>query len=381
MKKLFGIKLYLTIVFLWAISFGAGIIGTPASVYAAPNPHTIEKKHRETKAKIQQLKFLEHKETNKLYRNQQKLETTAKDLEYSKKQYTTAKARLTDIEAELAAAVSEYNTTLVQVRQRIRNIFKHHRKNLFELIISSEDINSLMDNIYYQNVVTKSDKLSLYNVRKNARRIAQIRYQQEMEKRRLANSIQDMNSKQQAIQIAIGRNEELIRKLRTDRLTYERTERELAKQSKNLTGMINRQTSSSNTMKVVGGFIKPIAGPITSPYGWRVHPIFKSRTFHSGVDIGGPFNGAVQASNAGKVIYVGWYGGYGKVVIIDHGLYNGAKITTLYAHLNSWNVSVGQYVSRGQVIAREGTTGYSTGPHVHFEVRVNGQTKNPLSYI
>lgn len=377
MKKLFGIKLYLTFVLLGV--FIAESVFSP--VFSSPNQNNIEKRHRETKAKIQQLKFLENKETNKLYRNQQKLETTAKDLEYSKKQYSSAKAKLTDIEAELAAALSEYNTTLVQVRLRIRNIFKHHRKNLFELIISSEDINSLMDNIYFQNVVTKSDKLSLYNVRKNARRIAQIRYQQEMEKRRLANSIQDMNSKQQAIQIAIGRNEELIKKLRTDRLTYERTERELAKQSKNLTGMINRQTSSSNNMKVAGGFIKPISGPITSPYGWRVHPIFKSRTFHSGVDIGGPFNGAVQASNAGKVIYVGWYGGYGKVVIIDHGLYNGAKITTLYAHLNSWNVSVGQYVSRGQVIAREGTTGYSTGPHVHFEVRVNGQTKNPLNYI
>lgn len=377
MKKLLGIKTF-TIFTIIALLFSGAKVST---AYATQQEQAIVKKHHETKEKIKRLKLLEHRETNKLYRNQQKLETTTKDLEYSKKQYTTIKSKLTDIESELAAAVSEYNSTLTHVRQRIRNIYKHHRKNLFEMIITSEDINALMDNIYFQNVITKADKLSLYNVRKNAQRIAQIRYQQEMEKRRLASSIQDINSKQQAIQAAIGRNEELIKKLRTDRLTYERTERELARQSKNLTGMINRSTSSSNNMKVVGGFIKPIAGPITSPYGWRVHPIFKSRTFHSGIDIGGPFNGAVQASNSGKVIYVGWYGGYGKVVIIDHGLYNGAKLTTLYAHLNSWNVSVGQYVSRGQVIAREGSTGYSTGPHVHFEVRVNGQTRNPLSYI
>ena len=348
--------------------------------YAA-NEQQILERHRATKAKILQLRILEHKETNKLYKNQQKLETATKDLEYSKKQYSNIKTRLTDIESELGSAISEYNKTLVHVRHRVCNIFKHHRKNLFELIITSSDINELMDNIYYQNVITRTDKHSLYNVRKNAQRIAQIRYQQEMEKRRLASSIKDINSKQQAIQAAIGRNEELIRKLRTDRLTYERTERELAKQSKSLTGMINRSTASSNDMKVVGGFIKPISGPITSPYGYRVHPIFKSRTFHSGVDIGGPFNGGVKASNAGKVIYVGWYGGYGKVVIIDHGLYNGAKITTLYAHLNSWCVSQGQYVTKGQIIAREGTTGYSTGPHVHTELRVNGQTRNPLNYI
>lgn len=381
MKKINTIVKYLLIIF--AAFFVFGLQYVPAAFATNTQAHHIEAKHRETKAKIRRLKLLENMETNKLYKNQQRLETTTKDLAYSKQQYSDAKQKLSDIEAELARAVSEYNSTLFHVRKRIRNIFKHHRKNLFEMIITSEDINTMMDNIYFQNVVTKADKHSLYNVRQNARRIAQIRYQQEMEKRRLANSIQDMNYKQQAIQQAIGKNEQLIQKLRTDRRTYERTERELAAQSRSLTGMINRSTSSSssNNMKVVTGFIKPISGPITSPYGWRVHPIFKSRTFHSGIDIGGPNNGAIVASNSGKVIYTGWYGGYGKVVIIDHGMYNGAKITTLYAHLNSWSVSVGQYVTRGQVIAREGSTGYSTGPHCHFEVRVNGQTRNPLNYI
>ncbi len=376
MKKKFGIKIIT--LFLCVLTLSS------AQVFATNTPQSeqaIIKKHQETTAKIKELRFLENRETNKLYTNQKKLETASKDLEYSKKRYSNIKSRLTDIEAELAIAVAEYNSMLTHVRQRIKNIYKHHRKNLFEMILTSSDINELMDNIYFQNIVTKADKHSLYNVRKNAQYIARIRYEQEMEKRRLANSIKDINSKQIAIQAAIGKNEELIKKLRTDRLTYERTERELAKQSKTLANMINRSTTTSNDMKVVGGFIKPITGPITSPYGWRVHPIFKSRTFHSGIDIGGPFNSGVQASNSGKVIYAGWYGGYGKVVIIDHGTYNGSKITTLYAHLNSWNVNVGQYVSKGQIIGREGSTGYSTGPHLHFEVRVNGQTKNPLNYI
>jgi len=380
MKKLLGIKKFIvfviSLVILMSTSFCAGNYAL-----AENNDLAIIRKHQETQNKIKQLKILENKETNKLFRNQQKLETTTKDLEYSKKRYTFTKNRLSTIEAELAIAVADYNKTLVQVRQRIRNIYMHHRKNLFELLITSEDVNSFMDNIYFQNIITKADKNSLYNVRKKAQRIAKMRYDYEMEKRRLSSSIQDMNSKQAAIQLAIGKNEELIKKLRTDRQTYEKAERELARQSKNLTGIINRETSSSGDMKVVGGFIKPIAGPITSPYGWRVHPIFKSRTFHSGIDIGGASNGAVQASNAGKVIYAGWYGGYGKVVIIDHGTYNGEKITTLYAHLNSWNVNVGQYVSRGQIVGREGSTGYSTGPHLHFEVRVNGQTRDPLRYI
>ncbi len=376
MRRLIGIKKFIIFLLVTFLFFGVTNV-----VLAESNDEAIIRKHQETKNKIYQLKLLENKESNKLYKNQQKLENTTKDLEYSKKRYNVTKTRLVDIEAELASAVSDYNKTLVKVRQRIRNIYMHHRKNLFELLLTSDDINSFMDNIHFQNIITKSDKNSLYNVRKKAQRIAKMRYDYEIEKRRLANSIQDMNSKQAAIQLAIGKNEELIKKLRTDRQTYEKAERELARQSKNLTGMINRETSSTNDMKVVGGFIKPIAGPITSPYGWRVHPIFKSRTFHSGIDIGGASNGAVQASNSGKVIYAGWYGGYGKVVIIDHGMYNGTKVTTLYAHLNAWTVNVGQYVSRGQTIGREGSTGYSTGPHLHFEVRVNGQTRNPLSYI
>ncbi len=378
MKKITNI--YKILIFFFAAFVLIGAPGSYAS-NVSQQQRNIDAKHRATKAKIHHLRFLENLETNKLYKNQQKLETTSKDLESSKQQYTDAKQKLSSIEGQLSNAVFDYNSTLYQVRKRIRSIYKHHRKNLFEMLISSENINNLMDNIYYQGVIAKADKTSLYNVRKNAQRIAQIRYQQEMEKRRLASSIQDINYKQQAIQQAIGKNEQLIQRLRTDRHTYERTERELASQSRSLAGMINRSTSAPSDMKVVGGFVRPISGPITSPFGWRVHPIFKSRTFHSGIDIGGPFNGAIHASNNGKVIFTGWYGGYGKVVIIDHGMYNGAKLTTLYAHLNSWSVSVGEYVTRGQVVGREGSTGYSTGPHCHFEVRVNGQPRNPLSYI
>ena len=148
--------------------------------------------------------------------------------------------------------------------------------------------------------------------------------------------------------------------------------------------MIAKMTSGSSTSKVVissTGFIRPISGPITSPFGYRVHPIFKSRIFHSGIDIGGPNGGAIRASNDGKVIYSGWYGGYGKVVIIDHGRINGQAVTTLYAHMSNYTVSPGQNVLKGQVIGYEGSTGYSTGPHCHFEVRVNGKPQNPLNYI
>ena len=145
--------------------------------------------------------------------------------------------------------------------------------------------------------------------------------------------------------------------------------------------IISDLKNNKETFVTTGAFMRPISGPITSPFGWRVHPIFKSRIFHSGIDIGGANGGAIKAANSGKVIFAGWQGGYGKVVIIDHGRVNGKPTTTLYAHMSVINVSNGQSVGKGQVIGKEGSTGYSTGPHCHFEVRVNGVPQNPLQYI
>ena len=176
----------------------------------------------------------------------------------------------------------------------------------------------------------------------------------------------------------------MIERLQKDKSYYERTERELARQSASIQSMIanlSKKTGQSQVKVSSTGFIWPIRGPITSPFGYRIHPIFKSRIFHSGIDIGGPNGGAIKASNDGRVIFSGWYGGYGKVVILDHGVINGQPITTLYAHMSSILVSNGQNVTKGQTIGREGSTGYSTGPHCHFEVRVNGKPTNPLSYI
>ncbi len=133
-------------------------------------------------------------------------------------------------------------------------------------------------------------------------------------------------------------------------------------------------------MKVTGGFLRPVSGPVTSPFGTRVHPIFKKVINHTGVDLGMPMGAQVKAANSGKVISAGWYGGYGKVVIIDHGKVNGIPVTTLYAHLSSYSVSNGASVYKGQVIGNVGSTGYSTGPHLHFEVRENGKPVNPAKY-
>ena len=344
------------------------------------NQNHIEKKRRETHAKVVRLKRLESIETNKLYRNQQRLENAQKSLTSTKKQYKDAETQLSEAEKNLNATMQEYSVTEFQSKNRIRQIFKKQRKGLFQLLLSTTDINTFLDRIYYQNIITKKDKKKLAYLKEKSRRIAILRNQIEQQKTIIAYSIKNINAQQQYIQGAISQNESSIQKYRTNRAYYEKAERELARQSEALGRMINKNTKGT-TVKVVSGFMKPIAGPITSPFGYRTHPIFKRTIFHSGIDIGGINGGKIRAANSGKVLYSGWYGGYGKVVILDHGLVNGKPTTTLYAHMSGYIVSPGQTVLKGQVIGYEGSTGYSTGPHCHFEVSINGKPQNPLNYI
>lgn len=121
----------------------------------------------------------------------------------------------------------------------------------------------------------------------------------------------------------------------------------------------------------------PVRGRITSRFGYRVHPIRRRRLFHSGIDIAVSPGTSVKAAACGRVVYAGWRSGYGKTIIIDHG----QGIRTLYAHNSRLHVKVGQWVNKGQVICASGNTGTSTGPHLHFEVLLNGQPKNPLDYL
>ncbi|WP_139314600.1 M23 family metallopeptidase, partial [Desulfosporosinus metallidurans] len=140
------------------------------------------------------------------------------------------------------------------------------------------------------------------------------------------------------------------------------------------------QLQAERTGGVIGSMSNwplPDYHTISSPYGWRTHPITKAKSLHTGADIPAPSGTPISAAGAGTVIYSGWYGAYGNTVIVDHG----KGLSSMYPHQSKIAVSNGQNLNAGDLVGYVGSTGWSTGPHLHLEVRINGNPTDPLAYF
>ena len=182
-----------------------------------------------------------------------------------------------------------------------------------------------------------------------------------------------------ALEDVLGRKRELVAEVEEKKSTFERAQDALERESNEIQALLASSSPSPDAPPSYGGgqFAWPAPGPLVSPYGWRVHPIFGDRRLHTGIDIGAPYGSTVVAAEDGVVAYVGTMSGYGNVVVVDHG----GGIATTYNHLSGFSVGSGQGVSRGQPIASVGCTGYCTGPHLHFEVRISGSPVDPMPYL
>jgi murein DD-endopeptidase MepM/ murein hydrolase activator NlpD len=159
-----------------------------------------------------------------------------------------------------------------------------------------------------------------------------------------------------------------------DLAELERQESQILAESQALTGVVG---GSGSTGSGNGTLSWPVNGSVSSPFGYRIHPILGYRKMHTGIDISVGYGVPIRSSAAGTVIYASWMGGYGNVIIVDHG----DGLSTLYAHQSSLAVGNGTHVARGQTIGYVGSTGFSTGPHLHYEVRVNGNPVDPMGYL
>jgi len=352
--------------------------------FSSPAKAAYEKEKAKIINKIFELKRKEKVEIKNLSKKQRNLEDTKQNIQECQSKLETSRSNLETLQHKLNRLSRNQEEVAGSAGKRIRELYKGERINILHLIFAANDMGTFLDRLYYQKILAKKDKSILENLRIRAREIDQSRMSIEYEKNNIASNLSVMNQKKAQLNSSIKSSQYLINKLRTDRATYEKAQQEL----EYLSNKLENQIRHSKITKMIANskFIRPIAGSITSPFGWRRHPIFGSRRFHTGVDISTSYGTPIKASNDGKVIFSGWYGGYGKVVIIDHGNMNvgshkGKRFSTLYAHMSSTAVKNGSNVRKGQIIGYEGTTGYSTGPHLHFEVRINGKPNNPGNFV
>lgn len=162
-----------------------------------------------------------------------------------------------------------------------------------------------------------------------------------------------------------------------ERQREEEERRRAAEEAARRAALLSGKTLPPENAGAPGAFIWPVSGPITSPFGLRPNPFGSGFETHPGIDIGAPMGATIAAAAGGRVIFAGWYGGYGNAIIIDHG----GSTSTVYGHCSQIFVSNGQDVQRGQAIGAVGMTGRATGPHLHFEVRVNGVPVDPTSRL
>ena len=340
----------------------------------------VEVQRKQLQSKINILKKQEWQVSSKLSKNQQKLEKNEQALRISQNRYENKQRNIKNLQAELDSYLKQYNIRQKNTAERLRRIYKTNHTMVLELLLSTNSISQFLDRIYYQNLIIQSDKEKMSSLQKEAKQIALLKRNLEREKLELSGIIKTIDKENANIKSTINQNKVMLEKIQKDKRAYEQSERQLKRESDRLTALISKSTKNSGVV-VGSGFILPVHGRVSSPFGWRTHPIFKSKIFHTGIDYAVPMGTPIKASNSGKVIYSGWYGGYGKVVILDHGNCTGAPTTTLYAHMSQPKVYAGQNVTKGQIIGLSGSTGYSTGPHVHFEVRIKGKPQNPNNYL
>lgn len=330
--------------------------------------------------------------------------------------------RLEESRFELGAAQQKLAERRKVYDKRLVAAYKNGRsKQVVAVLLNSRDFNDFAKRVGLIGKIAVRDGNLVFEmkdlVREISAKVAQIEYEKQTineqllaiidQERRIVAVRNQVAVSQNSLKEEVDKQKSLLAQARQEKVQLEQTESMLQASSdmlidqilvlqkrelgqKSATGWQQgalRNAASADVDALLGGipvppegsgrFMRPVPGIITSGFGWRLHPILKTSRLHTGIDFRAATATPVAAAQSGTVIIAGWMGGYGNVVVIDHG--NG--ISTLYAHNSDLVVGVGQRVFQGQIIARAGSTGLSTGPHVHFEVRKNGRPVNPTNWI
>jgi murein DD-endopeptidase MepM/ murein hydrolase activator NlpD len=327
----------------------------------------LESMQSESKTVENQIKELDLKISNA----QSELDSVEKELEIINANIEKAEKDLEEAEKNIAEKTETFN-------QRLRVMYKNGNVGYLEVLLSTGDIKDFLSRQTMIESIAAQDKELIQYMKEQRDIVEQKKVELEAQRASVEITKSKLESRKRDLETVSRQKEDLMGRLVNDIEAYEKEYDKLNDYAKQIESKIVELQRNTNPYSG-GVMLWPVEGysRISSSFGYRIHPIFNVQKLHTGIDIPAPTGTAVRAASDGVVIYADWLGSYGKAVMIDHG----GGIVTLYAHNSSILVSEGENVSRGQSIAKIGSTGVSTGPHLHFEVRKNGAYVDPISWL
>lgn len=313
---------------------------------------------------------------------QAELDQAISEYEAVEKELNNTEEKIVENAAVLQKTEKALDKRMTILGKRVRDIYQNGQISYVEVLFGAKDFSDFMTRMDLLKRIIKADFNLITEIKGERELILSTRAALERDKAAIEALKVAAAEKRQQMEDSKSKKAAALDKAVNDRDRAEQAYQEMLAASAEVENLIRQSryrppTTGSGSGHSTGRMIWPLRGEITSEYGWRTHPIFGTSKYHSGLDIGGDYGLPIVAADGGVVVYAGWISGYGNAVIIDHG----GGLSTLYGHNDSLAVSEGQNVSQGQLIAYCGSTGYSTGPHCHFEVREDGSPVNPYNYL
>lgn len=363
--------------------------------------YLTEQKAKESKNELEKIRNERKQMEEEMAAIDQEMVRTNKEIEAKEKEVSEAKARIDQLKEEIKILEERIKERDQLLKERARSMYQTGGTiRYLEVLLGAKSFGDFIDRLNALTVIVEQDKNILKSHIEDQQKLEEAKREVEKELQKLEQSLAQLEQLKAQLEKQKKEKDRIIQSLfheeedihdLLDRLQNEaeilaqqeramKQELEAIKRAQRQTGGQAPQVISGN-----GKLLRPAAGTITSHFGSRVHPIYKTTRMHRGIDIANRTGTPVYAAETGTVITASYDSGYGNYVMITHNI-DGQVITTLYAHLNSIHVSAGQRVSRGQQIGTMGSTGASTGPHLHFEVHLgpwngNQNAVNPLNYL
>lgn len=284
-------------------------------------------------------------------------------------------AAIDELDKSLAEAEANYNRQKELLKTRLRVMYESSNTTFFDLLAQSESIIDFLDNMQYMSLISQNDQMIVEELNQAKLDVEFKKKRHEEQKLELQLLADEKRERLNTLKNSRAEVDQELQRTAAQLKKLEKEEDALIAESNRLNSVIK---NLSTKKKYTGGSMVwpcPNNYSVSSSFGMRKHPILRKIKMHTGIDISAKSGNAIVAANSGTVIISGWQNGYGNTIVIDHG----GGITTLYAHCSKLLAKKGKEVKAGDNIAKVGSTGLSTGPHLHFEVRKDGKPVNPLS--